>query len=70
MLAEFFTSELEGGVSATGLGMAEALGATLGQAVAAGAGAPDWMKFTVDMESGPGAAASAGSRKKKKKKKR
>ena len=60
MLAEFFTSEIEGGVSAAmgGHSMAEALGATLGQAVGAAAGgAPGGMKFTLDMDPGPGGAS-------------
>eukprot|EP01043_Picozoa_sp_COSAG02_P029887 COSAG02_NODE_1880_length_10551_cov_2.925947_10_plen_139_part_00 len=79
MLTEFFTSEIEGGVSALmsgsmgGHSMAEALGATLGQAVGAAAGAPGGMKFTLDMDSGRGAASGpAGSRagKTRKKKKR
>lgn len=73
MLAEFFTSEIEGGVSAAmgGHGMAEALGATLGQAVGAAAGASSGMKFTLDVDPGPGGTpAHAGSRAGKKKKKK
>jgi hypothetical protein len=81
MLAEFFTSEFEGGVSAAmgGHGMAEALGASLGQAVGAAAGGAGGMKFTLDVDPGgaiplaggggrAGGGGSAKSGKKKKKK--
>lgn len=73
MLAEFFTSEVEGGASAAmgGHGMAEALGASLGQAVggmAAGAGVPGVSVKFLNPGMGGDSARGGGKRGKKKKK--
>ena len=72
MLAEFFTSEVEGGPSAAmgGHGMAEALGASLGQAVggmAAGAGGVNFLNTGLGGEPARGGGKQNKKNKKKKK---